>query len=183
MTIISLSCLDCFPCFCIFSLNLTKFILLNLRKPKRLVFFYKQETGGRCEEVFPRKAQYGTEFRNGGELQMCNLGLGATLHWKKKEKDNFLLLAPLNMSHIFHHQEKEPVLHSWGWVGTPVMYLTVRSLSWLRVAVSSSLLHSAVAETVTLASGFSLAWATVLPSTHLMLSLWHSPSFFFLCLK
>ena len=47
MAIISLSCLTVSLCFCIFSLNLTKFILRNLRKPKRLVFFYKEETGRR----------------------------------------------------------------------------------------------------------------------------------------
>lgn len=104
--------------------------------PKRLVFFYKQGTGRRHKwEEVSQKGPIWDRIQKRGWTTNVQPGFGS-YSWLKK-KDNFLFLAPWICPHFFHHQEKKPVLHL-GWVGNSVMCPTVRSLSWLRVAVSSS---------------------------------------------
>ena len=177
---ISLSCLTVFLCFCIFSLNLTKFILWNLRRPKRLVFFYKQETGKRHKggEV-SQTGPIWDRIQKRGWATNVQPGFGSYF-WLKK-KNLFLLLSPWICPHLSHHQEKKPVLHL-GWVGNSVMCSTVRNLSRLRVAVSSS---SSVSGTETATSPCG-SHSPEQPSCHLSISCSLSlvlPCFFFLCLK
>ena len=95
LTMISLSCLTVFLCFCIFSLNLTKFILWNLRRPKRLVFFYKQETGRRHKEgEVSQKRPIWDRIQKRGWATNVQPGFGSYFWLKKKKKIFFFSYPP-----------------------------------------------------------------------------------------